>query len=54
MTQSDDIRYRPDGSIDTEYYMERGRHLRSCKAHELMGGTPADRRRAPTRRSRFL
>lgn len=31
------IRYRPDGSIDTAWHMQVGRHMRSLKAHELMG-----------------
>ncbi|MGR3343548.1 MAG: hypothetical protein ACU0DI_10060 [Paracoccaceae bacterium] len=30
------IKYRPDGSIDTAYYMRIGRQKRSEKAHELM------------------
>ncbi len=42
-----DIRLRPDGSIDTAYYMARGRHMRSEAAHELMG-TKTERR--PRRR----
>lgn len=29
------IRYRADGSIDTAYYMARGRHMRSCQCHKL-------------------
>lgn len=29
------IRYRADGSIDTGYYMARGRHMRSCQCHKL-------------------
>ena len=30
-----DIRVRPDGSIDTAYYMSRGRKHRSETAHTL-------------------
>lgn len=51
MTRSNDIRYRADGSIDTAFYMARGRHLRSCKAHELLGSPADDTRRGPTRRT---
>ncbi len=29
------LRLRPDGSIDTAYYMERGRRARSEQAHRL-------------------
>lgn len=29
------IRYRPDGSIDTAYYMQIGRQERSGQAHKL-------------------
>lgn len=31
------IKYRPDGSIDTAHYMAKGRHARSCQAHQLAG-----------------
>lgn len=31
----EDIRLRPDGSIDTAYYMARGRHARSQQAHRM-------------------
>ena len=30
---------RPDGSIDTAYYMTRGRKMRSEQAHALIKGT---------------
>ena len=33
--QKQDIRLRPDGSIDTAYYMSRGRKRRSETAHTL-------------------
>lgn len=36
MADTDLIRHRPDGSIDTSFYMERARHLRSCQAHALL------------------
>ncbi|WP_157772629.1 hypothetical protein [Pseudoponticoccus marisrubri] len=31
------IHTRPDGSIDTAFYMARGRRMRSEAAHRLMG-----------------
>jgi len=34
-------RTRPDGSIDTAYYMARGRQLRSRQAHRLAGRASA-------------
>lgn len=46
MTQQDDtIRTRPDGSIDTAYYMARGRHMRSQAAHDIFTPEPAKPRR---------
>ncbi|MCK0150923.1 hypothetical protein MWU54_12860 [Marivita sp. S6314] len=42
------IRTRPDGSIDTGYYMDRGRKLRSQQAHAMLHPLPADRRKSPT------
>jgi len=39
MTDSQDIRFRRDGSIDTGYYMDRGRVRRSEAAHEMAGRT---------------
>ncbi|WP_420324974.1 hypothetical protein [Mameliella sp.] len=42
MTQQNDrIRTRPDGSIDTAYYMARGRHMRSQAAHAMFSPEPA-------------
>ncbi|GGF55806.1 hypothetical protein GCM10011319_16400 [Mameliella alba] len=42
MTQQDTkIRTRPDGSIDTAYYMARGRHMRSQAAHAMFSPEPA-------------
>jgi hypothetical protein len=35
MTQSADIRRRADGSIDTEYHMDRARQLRSMELSAL-------------------
>ena len=37
MTDTQNIRLRPDGSIDTAYYLERGRYQRSEAAHEMAG-----------------
>ena len=47
-----DIRYRRDGSIDHNFYMQRGRVMRSETAHDLFasltsalsGRTPAKRK----------
>ncbi len=36
------IRTRRDGSIDTGFYMARGRRLRSEQAHGMLGRSPAD------------
>lgn len=53
MTESPRIRYRPDGSIDTDHYMQLGRGLRSERAMNLLsGGAHRDgrtHRRAPGR-----
>ena len=35
MTDTQNIYRRPDGSIDTGYYLERGRCRRSHAAHEM-------------------
>ena len=46
----DQIRTRPDGSIDTTHYIARGRRLRSEQAHFLAHATrpgPAGPRVAP-------
>jgi hypothetical protein len=37
MTEPQEIRHRPDGSIDTGFYMARGRRLRSEAAHDMAG-----------------
>jgi len=37
MTDTPQIRRRPDGSIDTAHYTARGRACRSEAAHELAG-----------------
>jgi hypothetical protein len=37
MTRTDTPRLRPDGSIDTAYYMALGRHRRSEAAHAMAG-----------------
>jgi hypothetical protein len=34
MTDKTTIRRRPDGSIDTDYYVAKGRRYRSEKAHD--------------------
>ncbi len=44
--QNDTIRYRPDGSIDADYYLKRGKVLRSEAAHiALRGVKPVARKR---------
>lgn len=35
-TTTTDIRTRTDGSIDTGYYMARGRRMRSEAAHDML------------------
>jgi len=41
---TDAIKYRPDGSIDTDHYMRTGRRLRGEQAIKLFaGGTRQDR-----------
>ena len=49
-------RLRKDGSIDTGYYMARGRVLRSEQAHRMMGRQPGNTRprAAPLRRFPFV
>lgn len=50
MTQQD-IKYRPDGSIDHSFYMQRGRVMRSEAAHGLFAGlTNVLARRVPAKR----
>ncbi len=49
------IRTRPDGSIDTGFYMARGRHMRSEAAHRMMGhDTSAEKRQTPRARRSFF
>ena len=40
------IRTRPDGSIDTDFYIRRGRHMRSEAAHEMFAQAPRSGRTA--------
>ena len=43
MTRTTDIRTRPDGSIDTAHYMQRGRVMRSRQAHRMLhAATPGN------------
>lgn len=42
--QTTTIRTRPDGSIDTDYYIRLGRRARSEQAHALMGINRSSRR----------
>ncbi|MGP6088860.1 hypothetical protein [Antarctobacter jejuensis] len=42
---TDTIRTRPDGSIDTAYYMARGRRMRSEAAHALFSPEPESPRK---------
>ena len=35
METGTDIRLRPDGSIDTAFYVRRGRRIRSRQAHQM-------------------
>lgn len=44
MTRTQSPRRRPDGSIDTGFYLERGRKLRSATAHGLLRGFFGSRR----------
>lgn len=44
MTSTTDIRTRPDGSIDTAYYIDRGRRLRSEQAHRMVKGAETEKR----------
>jgi hypothetical protein len=48
---TDTIRTRTDGSIDTDHYIARGRHLRSRKAHAMArsSGSVAAGARRPAR-----
>jgi len=47
MTMTDDIRLRADGSIDVDFYLARGRRMRSETAHAMVG--QARRRKTPRR-----
>jgi len=49
MTRDTTIRYRPDGSIDTDHYIRVGRRLRSERAHDLLGGGAHPEERAHRR-----
>ena len=46
MTDQAPIQTRPDGSIDTAFYMERARQMRSAQAHKLTSSATAPRRRS--------
>ncbi|MEQ9258898.1 MAG: hypothetical protein RIG84_07345 [Roseovarius sp.] len=48
--EAPEIKTRPDGSIDTAHYMQRGRHMRSEQAHAMMGGLLGHRRDQRQRR----
>ena len=48
MTNTDDLRLRPDGSIDTAFYMTRGRHIRSRHAHALLRRPDIKTRKTPS------
>lgn len=39
-----EIRTRPDGSIDTDHYIRRGRRARSEQAHAMLGFLRSARR----------
>lgn len=44
MTDTAQIRRRPDGSIDTAHYMAKGRVSRSRAAHDMVAPVPRARR----------
>ena len=44
-----DIKYRPDGSIDTDHYMAIGRRMRGEQAKAMLVGKPKEAR--PRRKS---
>lgn len=48
MTNTDDMRLRPDGSIDTAFYMAGGRHMRSCQAHAMVRKPGIKTRKTPS------
>ncbi|QIE44749.1 hypothetical protein G5B38_03965 [Pseudohalocynthiibacter aestuariivivens] len=49
LSETPQIKTRADGSIDTGYYMARGRHMRSEAAHRMMGRDMAES--APTKQN---
>jgi len=48
MEPNPEIKRRPDGSIDTGYYLQIGRDMRSAKAHEIAHKIVAKTRQTPT------
>lgn len=44
------IRCRPDGSIDTAFYMAQGRNMRAQKAKNILRGNAPSEPKAPARR----
>ena len=46
MADTTHIRRRPDGSIDTAYYMQQGRTRRSAAAHEMASAAVRPARRS--------
>jgi hypothetical protein len=54
MAEDQTIKHRPDGSIDTDHYMQVGRRLRSEKALGLLtGGARGDGRSGRPAPGRF-
>ena len=49
---TDTPRLRPDGSIDTAFYMARGRRIRSETAHRMLGHDVQARRKRPAPKPR--
>jgi len=49
--QEQTIKLRHDGSIDTAYYMQRGRRLRSEAAHEMAKGLRVNARTENSRQA---
>lgn len=45
---TDDIRLRPDGSIDTAYYLARGRRERARQAHRMARACLSEKRHRRT------
>jgi hypothetical protein len=54
MTDTDTIRRRPDGSIDTAFYTERARHIRSCQTHALLHRRSDKKRKTPNLMQRIF